>query len=109
MSWKNIIENSIQLILVFVGLGIYTSMVLEPIIVEALRTETTKIENNIKTEIDNKFKKVDKVISEMPLSIEPKSTQSMKEDVSTIDCAITVSDFNKLSDSRKRRLKGWIE
>ena len=67
-GWKNVIENSILIILIFVGLGVYTNMVLEPILIEAIRTENVKTENNITTQIDNKFKKIESLTNEMPYS-----------------------------------------
>lgn len=114
MTWKNIIENSIQLILVFLGLSLYTSKVLQPIILESIRMETTKIENNIKTEIDNKFKKVDKVVSNMPLNVEPSSVQdiSPKQTASNLennDCAISETQYNTFSESLKRKIKRQLE
>ena len=68
-TWKNIIENYLLIILIFVGLGVYTNLVLEPIIIEAIRTETTKIENNITNDIDNKFKKIESLNNTAPLTL----------------------------------------
>lgn len=113
MSWKNIIENSIQLILVFVGLGLYTELVLKDILIESIKTETTKIENNITTEIDNKFKKVGEVISNMPLNIEPRSEQDISpKQLSTasiesncIPSGYTLVKTENLTRRQKKRLK----
>lgn len=57
----------------FVGLGVYTSKVLEPIIISSINKETTKIENNIKTEIDNKFKRINELNTVSPLNVSPTS------------------------------------
>ena len=110
MTWKNIIENSIQLILVFVGLGLYTELVLKDILIESIKTETTKIENNIKTEIDNKFKKVGEVVSNLPLSIEPSNVQEIAlKPITSEDCEVSKSEYDKLSDGEKRRLSRWLK
>lgn len=74
ISWKNLLENLAIVVIMFLGLGIYTKMVLTPTLVEAIRTETTKVENNIDTKIDNKFKKIDELTSNLPQMISPSTT-----------------------------------
>lgn len=103
VNWKNTIENIILIIVMFVGLGVYTSLVLKPIIVEAIRTENTKIETNIKTDIDNKFKKIDELNAKLPFSIPVESNQSVGK-----ECFLTIDQYNSLRDSRKRTLKRWL-
>ena len=61
------------MVVMFLGLGVYTSKVLEPIIITSINKETTKIENNIKTEIENKFKKINELNTDSPVKIDPKS------------------------------------
>ncbi|AUC14348.1 hypothetical protein BTO06_03965 [Tenacibaculum sp. SZ-18] len=61
------------MVVMFLGLGVYTSKVLEPIIITSINKETTKIENNIKTEIKNKFKKINELNTDSPVKIDPKS------------------------------------
>ena len=73
MNKANMIENIVLIAVMFVGLGFYTSLVLKPIVVEAIRTENSKIENNISTKIDNKFKRIEELNSNIPTSIEPTS------------------------------------
>ena len=96
LNWINIVENSIQLILIFVGLGIYTSMVLKPIVVEAIRQETTSIVQ----ETTNKFKKTG-VVSNTSI---PTATSNLNSDTGCIPLV-------ELSKGEQRRLKkkGLIE
>lgn len=75
MNWKNTVENLLYMVVIFVGLAIYTSVVLKPIIIESIRQENTKIENNIKNNIDNKFKKIDELNARIPLFIAPENIQ----------------------------------
>lgn len=78
MNIKIAIVNIIYMLVIFVGLGVYTREVLEPIIITSINKETTKIENNIKTEIKNKFKKIDELNTDSPIKIDPKSDISEK-------------------------------
>nr|WP_299067234.1 hypothetical protein [uncultured Allomuricauda sp.] len=94
MNWKNIIENLIIIATMFVGLGIYTQMVLKPIVVESIRQETTKIEQNI----DQKFKKVGQVDAvTMPQAT---AINAAEKD--------SCWDLSTLSESRKRRVRNWL-
>lgn len=77
MNWKNIIENLILIVVMFVGLGVYTSLVLKPILIESIQQETTKIVNEFDTKIDNKFKKIEKLSASLPTTIPVTSTQSV--------------------------------
>jgi len=67
MNWKNLIENIVLISVMFLGLGIYTQMVLKPIVLESIRQETTKIETSVNNKIDNKFKKIENLDAALPL------------------------------------------
>ena len=96
MTWKNIVENFALILVIFVGLGIYTKMVLEPIVVETIRQETTSIEQNI----DQKFKKVGQVDA----ITTPSATSNLNTPCPEIgDCV----DISKLSERRKRKVLEW--
>lgn len=74
MNIKNLIENIVLISVIFIGLGVYTNMVLTPTLVQAIQQETTKIENNIDTRIRNKFKKIGHLSTDLPNVINPEST-----------------------------------
>lgn len=60
-------------------------------------------QNNTSIEFkDNKFKKSDSI--KIQLSQEPKTTQVIKLD----SCAVTVKEYNKLSNSQKNKFKRWL-
>lgn len=84
MSWKNIIENIVLIVVMFIGLGFYTDLVLTPTLVKAIETETTKVENNIDTKIDNKFKKIDELTSNLPTLISPTSSVQQPQQVDAV-------------------------
>lgn len=85
----------ILIIVMFLGLGIYTQMVLKPIVVESIRQETTKIEQNI----DQKFKKVGKVDAvTVPMATVDNSNQN--------DSCV---DISGLSESKRKRIAKWLE
>ncbi|WP_435624462.1 hypothetical protein [Flagellimonas sp.] len=96
MNTKNLIENLILIVVMFVGLGVYTQMVLKPIVVESIKQETTKIEQNI----DQKFKKVGQV--------DAVTTPSAKA-ISTTETDVECVDISPLSESRRNRIKKWLD
>tara|TARA_R110002167_G_scaffold364968_1_gene588369 strand:+ start:22964 stop:23278 length:315 start_codon:yes stop_codon:yes gene_type:complete len=100
MNWKNIIENLILIIVMFIGLGVYTSMVLKPIIVESIRQENTKIENNIETTIDNKFKKIDALTAQLPLSIPVSNTQQSTKVIGKDSICLPIKNLTRRQKKR---------
>lgn len=110
IDWKNALENIILIAVVFLGLGVYTSLVLKPIVVEAIRTENTKIENNIKTDINNKFKKIDELNANLPLNITPNNTQTQSEVTDTnkndfkVPNGFVLIEIKHLTRRQKKRL-----
>ena len=102
MNFKNVIENIIYMVVMFVGLGIYTSKVLEPIIISSINKETTKIENNIKTEIDNKFKRINDLNTVSPLSVSP--TSKTKDNTGGCEKGSVCIPIYSLTRRQKRRL-----
>ncbi|AUC13815.1 hypothetical protein BTO06_01020 [Tenacibaculum sp. SZ-18] len=102
MNIKNVIENIIYMLVIFVGLSVYTSKVLKPIIITSINKETTKIENNIKTEIENKFKKINELNTDSPINITPKS--NIPEKNSGCKEGTVCIPIKNLTRRQKRRL-----
>lgn len=119
INWKNTAEN---LALVVVGIVVGTIIghvitkitsesiteLLKPTIEKAIDKET--ISNTISNAIDLKIDKIKKSdtlqinVNQEPMNdMEPKNAINNNE-----DCALSMDEFNKLSDSRKKRLKRWI-
>lgn len=101
MNWKNIIENLILIIVMFLGLGIYTSLVLKPILIESIRQETTKIENTVSNKIDNKFKKIDELTASLPLTI---PISNMQQSIRVVGKDSVVIAVKHLTRRQKKRL-----
>lgn len=102
MNWKNIIENILLIVVMFVGLGIYTQLVLKPIVLESIRQETTKIETSVSNKIDNKFKKIENLDAALPLLQSLPSTINQTNLVSGKDSVCLPID--NLTRKQKRRL-----
>ena len=51
---------------------------------------------------DNKFKKSDSI--KIQLSQEPKTKQTIKND----SCAVTIKEYNKLTNIQKNKFKRWL-
>lgn len=102
MNIKNIIENIVLIVVMFIGLGVYTNMVLRPIVVESIRQENTKIENNIDSKISNKFKKIDELNARLDNSFPSDNTQS----TSNISCEKdkVCIKIEHLTNRQKKRL-----
>lgn len=101
MNFKfNALENIIYIIVMFIGLGTYHKLVVEDILIIAIQTETNKIETNIKTDIDNKFKKIESLTSSLGVS----NPSDNNMDASKNDCYISKDEFSKYSASLKRRI-----
>ena len=106
MNWKNTLENLLYMAVIFGGLGFYTSLVLKPIIVEAIRQENTKIENNIKSNIDNKFKKIDELTATLPFTVAPENTQQtmQPQPQKVCDSGFVCVEIKHLTRKQKKRL-----
>lgn len=102
---KNIIENLLLIIVIFVGLGVYTNMVLTPVLTEAIQQETHKVENNIKNDIDNKFKNIEELNSKIPLYNELKSTSKRTYNNSKCGKDSVCIAKKHLTRRQRRRLK----
>jgi len=74
MRWKVVLQMIVLIAVMFSGLGVYTSLVLKPIVIESIRQETTKTETNIKNDVENKFKKIESLHANLPVTTEAKST-----------------------------------
>ena len=79
---KQMLKYMLLIITIFVGLGSYTSIVLSPIVKEAIATETHKVENNINNEINNKFKKIESLTSNLPVTNTAKGELNIKRTIS---------------------------
>lgn len=70
MNLKNtasiVIIIAITTVLNYAGMTFYAKKVSNPVLIEAIKTETTKIENNLDTKIDNKFKKIERLEASLP-------------------------------------------
>lgn len=71
----NLLENVVYLTIFFIGIIAYDKHTRNPIIIEAIKTETTKIETNIDSKIDNKFKKIDELNTKLDNSFSTIPTQ----------------------------------
>ena len=113
INWKNSVENIVLIIVVMVCLGVYTKLILEPIMEKTIKTaiekETTAITQTVSQEIDNKFKvykggQVDANISPNPDLTQDNDLRT-SNGVSNENC-IQLSDF---TESQQRRIKKWLE
>lgn len=79
MNLKNHAITLSYMIVTFICLGIYTEFVLKDILIESVKTETTKVintnNNDLKTKIDNNFKKIDNLTSAISTAFPVKTTQ----------------------------------
>lgn len=118
-NWKNTAENLgliIVGILVGVGIGHVITKVttkslladLKPTIDKAIDKET--ISNTISNAIDLKIDKIKKSDTlQINVNQEPFNDLKPVSSINKIeDCAISKTDFNKLSASKQNRLKRWL-
>lgn len=109
----NMVENIVLIIVLMVCLGIYTKLILEPIMENTIKTaiekETTAITQTVSQEIDNKFKvyKGGQVDANVSPVADPRQENEIttSNSVSKEDCV----DISKLSESRRERIKRWLE
>jgi hypothetical protein len=120
MNLKNVIENLVISIIVFiVGVGVghvvtqrtSKSLIaeLKPTIEKAIDKET--ISNTITNAIDMKIDKIKKSDS-LVISVNQEPFNEMKPTstiIKTDDCQLSKAQYSKLSESEKRRLNRWIE
>ncbi|MEM9001447.1 MAG: hypothetical protein AAGB24_14385 [Bacteroidota bacterium] len=104
MNWKNIAENAINQVLTIGGIIVFSIFVLVPIVKEAISTETTKIENNIDTKMENKFKKIDELNAKIPLLIPVENNQQLGQGCSEDMVCIKKSDLTR-GQKRKYGIK----
>ena len=119
MDLKNVIENLIISIIIFI-VGAYAGhkitkvtseslmLQLKPTIEKAIDKET--ISNTISNAIDLKIDKIKKSdtlqisINQEPFNnLKPENNLTVKD-----NCEVSKSQYNRLSDSEKRRLNRWI-
>lgn len=117
INLKNVIENLILvLVSVIVGVGIGYKVSVktaekmikaqEDVIVAAIDKETIK--NEIKNEINiDKVKKSDSLVIKMIPENNQEPTNILNKE-NSVDCEVSAAEYNRLSDSRKKRLKKWI-
>lgn len=112
LNWLNLVENIVLIIVMLVGLGFFTKLVLEPImenaIAEAIKKETTAITQTVSQEIDNKFK-VYKGGTVTNPNVSPIADPTLESSITNPvtpnpDCV----DISSLSDSRKDRIRRWL-
>lgn len=113
------IKNAGILILVMVVqilcLGLFTQFVLKDVLVESIKQETTKVvnttNNDVKTKIDNNFKKINelhsKIDTALPITNEPKNevqqTQNNNNN-NSIPNGYTLIKTEHLTRRQKKRL-----
>lgn len=76
------IKTILGIVAIIISLGVYTRILITPVLIEAIQQETTKIENHIDTKINNKFKKIDELTTNIPNAITPTSTITPKSTIS---------------------------
>lgn len=100
-------------------LGVYTNYVLKDVLVTAISTETTKVintnNNDLKTKIDNNFKKINELNSNITTALPIKTNQENKvspiydniyhkKDTVCIPNGYTLIKINNLTRRQRKRL-----
>ena len=113
MNLKNAGVLIMVMVVQILCLGVFSTWILEPIITTSINKETTKIEHNlsssisndIKTEIDNKFKKIESLNSNLetilPLVNDQKPTQQNSTNIEKL----IPENYFLVHKNRVRRLR----
>lgn len=103
MNLKNLLSIVIVIVVMFVGLGVYHKMVVDDILIQSIKQETTKVinttNNDVKTQIDNKFKKIDNLTSKIEAVLP--ITNTSKNEVFKYDCI--PEGYSLVNDKRLSR------
>ncbi len=103
--FKNVLENVIYLFVLSTAIIInnqFKDKANKEIIIEAIRQETTKIETNIESEINNKFRRIENLSTQLDNVLQ--STPNLEQTKTDVPKGYVLIKIENLTNRQKRRL-----